>query len=245
MKDVGKNKRVPLIVLLVIFVIGSVYACLAVNDYLSRATTSYSEGDFFSTDISFTEDIECVDYYSLVKWEIDEAMGNEKRDELKTVTVQKGKKYKLKNDLLIVFTGKNNTEYRDYKFRIILDDHNDLPIDLYSRDGKIKEFHNEYLDGTYYTSLPMSKVESYEEVVSEYEKAKDDYIASQKRSIELASILKDAILPLAGSVAVAAVVLLIHRSLTVKGRSATPLVVIFAILDLPLVLLSVFFLLTL
>ena len=126
-----------------------------------------------------------------------------------------------------------------------MDDHNDLPIDLYSRDGKIKEFHNEYLDGTYYTSLPMSKVESYEEVVSEYEKAKDDYIASQKRSINLGNILTGAIIPLAISAAISAVFLLIHRLLTKKGRSATALVIIVAALDVPLVLLTVFFLLTL
>ena len=242
MKDVGKNKRVPLIVLLVIFVIGSVYACLAVNDYLSRATTSYFENDFYSTEISFTEDIVCVDYYSWVNWQIEEAQGNKGRTEIKTVTIQKGKKYKLKSDLLIV-TGKK-WKYED-RIKLAFDDRTRLPIDLYARDGKIEEFHNEYLDGTYFTSLPMSKVESYEELLSGYKKAKDDYIASQKRSINLGNILTGAIIPLAISAAISAVFLLIHRFLTVKGRSATALVIIVTVLDVPLVLLSVFLLLSL
>ena len=242
MKDVGKNKRVPLIVLLVIFAICNVYVCLAVNEYLSTATTSFYKNDFYSTEISFTEDIVCVDYYSWVNWQIEEAQGNKGRTEIKTVTIQKGKKYKLKSDLLIV-TGKK-WKYED-RIKLAFDDRTRLPIDLYARDGKIEEFHNEYLDGTYYTSLPMSKVESYEELLSGYKKAKDDYIASQKRSINLGNILTGAIIPLAISAAISAVFLLIHRFLTVKGRSATALVIIVTVLDVPLVLLSVFLLLSL
>ena len=240
MKDVGKNKRVPLIVLLVIFVICNVYVCLAVNEYLSRATTSYFENDFYSTEISFTEDIECVDNITWVNWQIDEAMGNKERSEIKIVTVQKGKKYKLKSDLMIMVRGKKR-DYRVQNTRIDLDDHKSLSVDLYARDGKI---HNEYLDGTYYTQLPMSKVESYEKVLSECEKAQDDYIASQKRGITREDVLS-AIVPLIVSVEVAAVFLLIHRVLTVKGRSSMVLVVIAAILDVPLILLSVFLLLSL
>ena len=242
MKDVGKNKRVPLIVLLVIFAICNVYVCLSINDYLSRATTSYFEKDFYSTEISFTEDIECVDNISWVNWQIDEAMGNKERSEIKIVTIQKGKKYKLKSNLLIV-TGKK-WKYED-QIKLAFDDRTMLPIDLYARDGKIEEFHNEYLNGFYYTGLPMSKVESYEELISGYKKAKDDYIASHKRSINLGNILKGTIIPLAVSAAIFAVFLLIHRVLTVKGRSATALVVIAAILDAPLVMLSVFLLLSL
>lgn len=243
MKDVGKNKRVPLIVLLVIFVICNVYVCLAVNEYLSRATTSYFENDFYSTEISFTEDIECVDNITWVNWQIDEAMGNKERSEIKIVTVQKGKKYKLKSDLMIMVRGKKR-DYRVQNTRIDLDDHKSLSVDLYARDGKIEEIHNEYLDGTYYTQLPMSKVESYEKVLSECEKALDDYIASQKRGITREDVLS-AIVPLIVSVEVAAVFLLIHRVLTVKGRSSMVLVVIAAILDVPLILLSVFLLLSL
>jgi len=243
MKDVGKNKRVPLIVLLVIFVIGNVYICMAVNEYLSRATTSYFEKDFYSTEISFTEDIECVDNVSWVNWQIDEAMGNKERSEIKIVTVQKGKKYKLKSDLMIMVRGKKR-DYLVQNTRIDLDDHKSLSVDLYARDGKIEEIHNEYLDGTYYTQPPMSKVESYEKVLSEREKALDDYIASQKRGITREDVLS-AIVPLIVSVAVTAVFLLIHRVLTVKGRSSMVLVVIAAILDVPLILLSVFLLFSL
>jgi len=246
MKDVGTNKRVFLIVLLVIFVICNVYVCLAVNEYLSRATTSYFEyfeNDFYSTEISFTEDIECVDNITWVNWQIDEAMGNKERSEIKIVTVQKGKKYKLKSDLMIMVRGKKR-DYLVQNTRIDLDDHKSLSVDLYARDGKIEEIHNEYLDGTYYTQPPMSKVESYEKVLSEREKALDDYIASQKRGITREDVLS-AIVPLIVSVAVTAVFLLIHRVLTVKGRSSMVLVVIAAILDVPLILLSVFLLLSL
>ncbi|MBR5181575.1 MAG: hypothetical protein IKT20_01870 [Clostridiales bacterium] len=242
MKDVGKNKKVPLIVLLVIFVIGSVYVCVAVPGYLLRANTSYYEYDFFSTDISFTEDIKFIDTVSLTRRQIEDAMGNKELSEINTVTIQKGKKYKLKSDLMI-FTKGEKREYRD-QFKIVFDDHKSHSVDLYSHDGKTEEFHNEYLDGTYYTDIPMSKAESYEELLSEYKKAKDDYIASQRRSITMSDILS-VIVPLAVSLAISAVVLIIHRVLTVKGISATPLVVLFAILDVPLVLLSVFFLLTL
>lgn len=242
MKDVGTNKKVPLIVLLVVFAISSVYVCLAVNEYLSTATTSFYENDFYSTEISFTEDIVCVDYYSWANWQIDEATGNKGRTELKTVTIQKGKKYKLKSNLLIV-TGKK-WKYED-QIKLVFDDRTMLPIDLYARDGKIEEFHNEYLNGFYYTGLPMSKVESYEELLSGYKKAKDGYIASHKRSINLGNILKGTIIPLAVSAAISAVFLLIHRILTVKGRSATALVVIAAILDVPLILLFVFLLFSL
>lgn len=243
MKDVGKNKRGLLIGLMVIFAICSVYVCLTVNDYLSRATTSYYENDFFSTDISFTEDIECVDYVSLASREIEQAMGNKELSEIKTVTIQKGKKYKLKSDLLIVVKGKKR-EYRD-RFKIVSDGRTILLVDLYARDGKTEEIHNEYLDGIYYTGLPMSKVESYEEVLSEYKKAKDDFTASQRRNINMGNILKSAIIPLAVSAVVSAIFLFIHRALTVKGRSATALVVIAAIIDVPLILLSVFLLFSL
>lgn len=241
MNDAGTNKRVPLIVLLAIFAICNVYVCMAVNEYLSRATTSYFEKDFYSTEISFTEDIECVDNITWVNWQIDEAMGNKERTEIKLVTIQKGKKYKLKSDLLIV-TGKK-WKYED-QIKLAFDDHTMLPIDLYARDGKIEEIHNEYLDGTYYTQPPMSKVESYEKVLSECEKALDDYIASQKRGITREDVLS-AIVPLIVSMAVAAVFLLIHRVLMVKGRSSMVLVVIAAILDVPLILLSVFLLFSL
>ena len=243
MNDAGTNKRVPLIVLLVIFAICSVFVCLAVNEYLSAATTSYFENDFYSTEISFTEDIVCVDYYSWANWQIDEAMGNKERSEIKIVTVQKGKKYKLKSDLMIMVRGKKR-DYRVQNTRINLDDHKSLSVDLYARDGKIEEIHNEYLDGTYYTQPPMSKVESYEKVLSECEKALDDYIASQRRGITREDVLS-AIVPLIVSVEVAAVFLLIHRVLTVKGRSSMVLVVIAAILDVPLILLSVFLLFSL
>lgn len=215
MKDAGTNKRVHLIVLLVVFVICSVYVCLVVNDYLSRATTSYFENDFYSTDVSFSEDIECVSPVSLASREIEKAMGSKELSEIKTVTIQEGKKYKLKCDLLIVVKGKKR-EYRD-QIKIVSDDHTSLPVDLYNADGKTEEFHNEYLDGTYYTKLPMSKAESYEELLSGYKKAKDDFIASQRRSINLANILAGAIVPLTASALVAALVLLIHRRLSAKG----------------------------
>ena len=90
----------------------------------------------------------------------------------------------------------------------------------------------------------MSKVESYEKVLSEREKALDDYIASQKRGITREDVLS-AIVPLIISAAVAAGFLLIHRVLTVKGRSSMVLVIIAAILDVPLILLSIFLLLSL
>lgn len=239
----GSNKRIPLIVLLVIFVICSVFDFVMTREYLSRAHTSFFIEDFYSTEISFTEDIECVDNITWVNWQIDEAMGNKERSEIKIVTVQKGKKYKLKSDLMIMVRGKKR-DYLVQNTRIDLDDHKSLSVDLYARDGKIEEIHNEYLDGTYYTQPPMSKVESYEKVLSECEKALDDYIASQKRGITREDVLS-AIVPLIVSVAVAAVFLLIHRVLTVKGRSSMVLVVIAAILDVPLILLSVFLLLSL
>lgn len=243
MNDVGKNKRVPLIVLLVVFAICNIFDSLVVNEYLSRATTSFYERDFFSTYVSFSEDIECVSPISLVSREIDEALGNKELSKIKTLTIQKGKKYKLKSDFLIVVRGKKR-DYRD-QIKLVLDDHESLPVDLYSADGKTKEFHDESLDGTYYTEPPMSKVESYEELLSEYKKARNDFIASQHEKINLTKLLHSIIIPLTVSIVISGIVLLIHRLLMVKGRSATPLVITVAILDVPMVVFAVFLLVAL
>ena len=229
----GSNKRIPLIVLLVIFVICSVFVCVTIRSYLSRAHTSFFIEDFYSTEISFSEDIVCISQISLVNYEIEKELGNEDLSEIKPVTFQKGKKYKLKSKILVNVLGRKR-KYED-QIGIYSDDGQKINADLYSKDGKIEEFHNEWLDGTYYTGIPMSKVESYEELLSAYKKAKNDLIASDRGKVTLVDVFS-VIVPVAEGAAIFAVFLLLHKLLTERGLSATPLVVILAIIDAPVVL---------
>ena len=234
MKDVGKNKRVPLIVLLVIFVIGS-----AINAYFGTllfepSRTVCYEKEYYRTNIVFSEDIECLDNISQVNLEIDKAFKNDNPTEIKPITFKKGEVYELK--AYVQFSAVNmNWHCKDY-IRVSRDDGKWAQIDFSKSAGESKEYHNRFLDGTYVTVIGFDKLESREKVLSEYQKARDEIISSYRKEEALRAVrirLLPICITLIVTLAVSALVLFFQKRLTAAGKSNKPLIVFCVVIDIP------------
>ena len=99
MNDVRTNKRVPLLILLAIFVAGGAYVVFSLAAVIAPARTIFFEKEFYQADIVFSEDLECLDSVSeakmLINLEFDKSSETESRDEIKPVIFRKGKVYQL------------------------------------------------------------------------------------------------------------------------------------------------------
>lgn len=240
MNDVKTNKRVPLLILLAIFVAGGAYVVFSLAAAIAPARTVFFEKEFYQTDVVFSEDLECLDSASesimLIDLELDKSQGNEKRDEIKPVTFRKGKDYQLKA-LMQVSAVNENMHFEEY-FRVRCDDGQWVPIGFSESAGESKEYHNKYLDGTYVTTIGFDKIESHEKVLSEFKKAKDEFLSPYLKNEQMRAFRYN-VLPfciyLISSLAISALVLFIYKRMTAAGKSGTVLTVIFVIIDIPVV----------
>ena len=243
MKDVGTNKRVPLIVLLAVFVIGSTFIAYSLTHLFEPLRTVSYEKDFYQTDIVFSEDIECLDKISQVRLEIEMASKNDKPMEIKPITFSKGKTYELK--AYVYFSVVNMNWHCVDGIQIRNDDGKWVKIDFAEGAGESKEYHNGCLDGTYVTVIGFDKLESHEKVLSEYKKARDD-IFSSYRNEETLRAARIRYLPvcitLIITLAVSALVLFFRKRLTAAGRSVTPLTVFCVIIDIPVAVILLLYL---
>ena len=240
MNDPGTNKKVPLLILLAIFVAVGTYVVFSLGDTFAPARTVFFEKEFYQTDIVFSEDLECLDSASesimLINLELDKSQGNEKRDEIKPVTFSKGKVYQLKA-IMQVSAVNENMHFKEY-FRVRCEDGKWAPVGFSESAGESKEYHNKYLDGTYVTNIGFDKIESHEKVLSELKKAKEDFLSPYLKN-EKTRVFRNIALPvciyLIFSLAISALALFIHKRMTEAGKSGTVLNVIFVIIDIPVV----------
>ena len=240
MNGVGTNKRVPLLILLAVFVAVGTYVVFSLGDTFAPARTVFFEKEFYQTDIVFSEDLECLDSASesimLINLELDKSQGNEKRDEIKPVTFRKGKVYQLK--ALMQISAVNENMHFEEHFRIRCDDGQWVPIGFSESAGESKEYHNKYLDGTYVTTIGFDKIESHEKVLPKLKKAKEEFLSPYLKN-EKTRVFRNIALPvciyLIFSLAVSALALFIHKRMTAAGKSGTVLTVIFVIIDIPVV----------
>ena len=240
MNDVGTNKRVPLLILLAVFVAGGAYVVFSLASMITPARTVSFEKEFYQTDIVFSENLECLDSASesimLINLEFDKSQGNEKRDEIKPVTFRKGKVYQLKA-IMRVTAVNENMHFEEY-FRVRCDDGQWAPIGFSEGSGESKEYHNKYLDGTYVTTIGFDKIELHEKVLSEFKKAKDEFLSPYLKNEQM-RVFRYNVLPfciyLICSLAISALALFIHKRMTAAGKSGTGLSVIFVIIDIPVV----------
>ena len=240
MNDVGTNKKVPLLILLAIFVAGGTYIVFSLAAVIAPARTVFFEKEFYQADIVFSEDLECLDSVSEVKMlinlEFDKSSETESRDEIKPVIFRKGKVYQLKA-LMQISAVNENMRFEEH-FRIRCDDGQWVPIGFSESSGESKEYHNKYLDGTYVTTIGFDKIESHEKVLSEYKKAKDEFLSPYLKN-EKTRVFRNIAFPvcicLIFSLAVSALALFIHKRMTAAGKSGTDVTVIVVILDIPVV----------
>ena len=240
MNDVRTNKRVPLLILLAIFVAGGAYVVFSLAAVIAPARTIFFEKEFYQADIVFSEGLECLDSVSeakmLINLEFDKSSETESRDEIKPVIFRKGKVYQLKA-LMQISAVNENMRFEEH-FRIRCDDGQWAPIGFSESAGESKEYHNKYLDGTYVTTIGFDKIESYEKVLPELKKAKEDFLSPYLKN-EKTRVFRNIALPvciyLIFSLAVSALALFIHKRMTEAGKSGTVLTVIFVIIDIPVV----------
>lgn len=238
MNHVGTNKRVLLIVLLVIFVAGGTFIVHSLTSVFMPARNVFFEEDFYQTDIVFSEDIECLDSYSeavmLLDLELDKSSGTESHDEIKPVTFKQGKVYQLKAFMQV--SAVNEEMHFEEHFQIRCDDGKWIPIDFSESAGESKEYHNEYLDGTFVTVIGFEKLESHERVLSEFKKAKEEFLSPYIKSERLRDfryIVLPVCISLICTLAISALTLFIHKRMTAAGKNSTVLTVIFVIIDIP------------
>ena len=97
------------------------------------------------------------------------------------------------------------------------------------------------------TANGFDKIESYEKVLPELKKAKEDFLFPYLKN-EKTRVFRNIALPvciyLIFSLAVSALTLFIHKRMTEAGKSGTVLTVIFVIIDIPVVGLLLLFLLS-
>ena len=124
MNDVGKNKKVLLLILLAVFVAGGTYVVFSLAAVIAPARTIFFEKEFYQADIVFSEDLECLDSVSetkmLINLEFDKSSETESRDEIKSVIFRKGKVYQLKA-LMQISAVNENMRFEEH-FRIRCDD---------------------------------------------------------------------------------------------------------------------------
>ncbi|MEE3425571.1 MAG: hypothetical protein VZR26_08405 [Erysipelotrichaceae bacterium] len=240
MNDSGKNKRVLLLILLAVFVAGGAYVVFSLAAAIAPARTVFFEKEFYQADIVFSEDLECIDSFSeakmLTNLEFDKSSETESRDEIKPVIFRQGKVYQLKA-LMQISAVNENMRFEEH-FRIRCDDGQWAPIGFSESAGESKEYHNKYLDGTYVTTIGFDKIESYEKVLPELKKAKEDFLSPYLKN-EKTRVFRYNVLPvciyLICSLAISALALFIHKRMTAAGKSGTVLTVIFVIIDIPVV----------
>ena len=245
MKDVGKNKKVPLIVLLVVFVIGSTIIAYFLTQLFEPARTVWYEKEYYRTDIVFSEDIECLDKISQVNLEIEMASKNDNPKEINPITFRKGKVYELK--AYVQFSAVNMNWHCDDYIRVCRDDGKWVRIDFSKSAGESKEYHNGFLDGTYVTVIGFDKLESHEKVFSEYKKARDEILSSYRKEEALRAVrirILPVCLTLIATLAVSASVLFFRKRLTAAGKSDKSLTVFCVIIDIPVVGILLLFLIS-
>lgn len=237
MNHVGTNKRMPLIVLLVIFVAGSTFIAYSLTSIFMPARNVFLEKDFYQTDIVFSEDIECLDSLSeaemLIDLELDESSGIEMHDEIKPVTFKQGKAYQLKAFMQVSAVNENMSF--EERFQIRCDDGKWISVGFSEGAGESKEYHNKYLDGTFVTVIGFEKIESHEKVLSELKNAEEEFLSPYIKSERLRGfryVVLPVCISLVCSLAISALALFIHKRMTAAGKNGTVLIIIFVIIDI-------------
>ena len=106
--------------------------------------------------------------------------------------------------------------------------------DVVSNMGDCTENTNDSFDTPYYSAIHISKLEDYQRVLSDYEEAQEDCLKKEAKERTVFAWIG-----LISAVAISAVVLIIRRILVQKGRSAGFLFWIFLVVDCVLLLYSV------
>jgi len=236
MSGTGKNKKWLLIILLVIFTIGSTIIAYFLTQLFEPLRTVFYEKEYYSTSIVFSEDIECLDKISQVNLEIEMASKNDNPTVIKPITFKKGKVYELK--AYVQFSAVNMNWHCDDYIRVCRDDGKWVRIDFSKSAGESKEYHNRFLDGTYVTVIGFDKLESHEKVLSEYQKARDEILSSYRKEEALRTVrirILPVCLTLIVTLAVSAPVLFFQKRLAATGKSNKPLIVFCVVIDIPVV----------
>lgn len=175
MREKGSVRKAVLIFMLVIFVIDS-----TIFGWLTAGKMILKSAGVFKTEISFTEDITYVDPVEYVDAEIIKYLGPEDGSAvIEPVILEKDKTYELVLSIPS-FDGWDRSSYLR-RSTIKLDNGKELRLDLEDDLSKWQEIYDKDLDVTYVVAVPACKVNSYEDLLSEFDRAVNDFKAAQIR----------------------------------------------------------------
>lgn len=175
MREKGSVRKAVLIFMLVLFVIDS-----TIFGWLTAGKMILKSAGVFKTEISFTEDITYVDPVEYVDAEIIKYLGPEDGSAvIEPVILEKDKTYELVLSIPS-FDGWDRSSYLR-RSTIKLDNGKELRLDLEDDLSKWQEIYDEDLDVTYVVAVPACKVNSYADLLSEFDRAVNDVKAAQIR----------------------------------------------------------------